>query len=127
MREVGDAADVSDRMQAGDELQQEPRPDDETRGKPREEDDDEDADARPWIEDDQRWITTGDDMDTDEALRMACREMVALLMRRLKIPFEEAYMLASIRADLGVCQACDPGRFPVTTRMSYDSRVKNDA
>lgn len=83
--------------------------------------------ARPWIEDDQRWITTGDDMDTDEALRMACREMVALLMRRLKIPFEEAYMLASIRADLGVCQACDPGRFPVTTRMSYDSRVKNDA
>lgn len=78
--------------------------------------------ARPWIEDEERWITTGDDVNTDEALRMACREMVALLMRQLKISFEEAYMLASIRADLAVCQACDPGRFPVTTRMSYEFR-----
>ncbi len=84
--------------------------------------------ARPWMEDDARWITTGDGMDTDEALRMACREMVALLMRRLKISFEEAYMLASIRADLAVCQACDPGRFPVTTRMSYEFQlVDSDA
>jgi acetamidase/formamidase len=83
--------------------------------------------GRPWLEDDARWITTGDGMETGEALRMACREMVALLMRRLKISFEQAYMLASIRADLAICQACDPERFPVTTRMSYEfQRVEND-
>lgn len=74
---------------------------------------------RPWIEDSELWITTGDSMDTNEALRIACSQMVSLLMRRLNIGFEEAYMLASLRADLAICQACDPGHFPVTTRMSY--------
>jgi amidase len=75
---------------------------------------------RPWMEDAARWITTGDGIDTNAALRMACDEMVSLLMRRLDISFEEAYMLASLRADLAICQSCDPGRFPVTTRMVYE-------
>ncbi|HZT33577.1 MAG TPA: acetamidase/formamidase family protein [Bryobacteraceae bacterium] len=75
--------------------------------------------ARPWIEFGELWITTGEDMDTNRALRIACDEMVSLLMRRLGISFEEAYMLASVRADLAICQSCDPGRFPVTTRMVY--------
>jgi amidase len=75
---------------------------------------------RPWIEIDGRWITTGDDADAGVAMKMACSEMVRLLMKRLGISFNDAYMLASIGADLAVCQACDPGRFPVTTRMSYE-------
>lgn len=75
---------------------------------------------RPWIETgDGGWVTTGDNLDVGRALRMACDEMVDLLMRRLNLSFEDAYMLASVRADLGICQACDPGNFPVTTRMSY--------
>jgi amidase len=77
---------------------------------------------RPWIETaDGRWVTTGEDCDTSKALRMACEEMVNLLMRKLLLTFEDAYMLASLRADLGICQCCDPARFPVTTRMSYPS------
>ena len=75
---------------------------------------------RPWIETaDGEWVTTGDGLDIGMALRMACDEMVDLLMRRLHLSFEDAYMLATIRADLGVCQACDPGKFPATTRMCY--------
>jgi len=75
---------------------------------------------RPWIEYDGRWITTGDNPDPAVALKMACAEMIGLLMRRLGISFNDAYMLASVRADLAICQCCDPGRFPVTTRMSYE-------
>jgi amidase len=75
---------------------------------------------RPWIETaDGDWVTTGDGVDIGMALRTACDEMVSLLMRRLQLSFEEAYMLASIRADLGICQACDPGNFPATVRMCY--------
>jgi len=74
---------------------------------------------RPWLEYDGKWITTGDDPDAGTALRMACQEMVSLLQKRLEISFAEAYMLASVQADLGICQSCDPGHFPVTTRMVY--------
>lgn len=76
--------------------------------------------SRPWIETaNGDWVTTGDSVDIGVALRTACDEMVNLLMRRLQLSFEDAYMLASIRADLGICQACDPGNFPATVRMCY--------
>jgi amidase len=75
--------------------------------------------SRPWLEYGGLWITTGDAMDPATAMRIACDEMVSLLMRRLGLTLEEAYMLASIRADLAICQSCDPGRFPLTTRMTY--------
>jgi amidase len=76
--------------------------------------------SRPWIEtDDGKWITTGDDLDMATASRIACDEMVNLLMKKLSLSFEDAYMLASVRADLRICQSCDPGKLPVTTRMEY--------
>jgi len=76
--------------------------------------------SRPWIEtDDGRWITTGDDIDMAAASRMACNEMVNLLMKKLSLSFEDAYMLASIRANLVICQSCGPGKLPVTMRMEY--------
>ena len=76
--------------------------------------------SRPWIEtDDGKWITTGDDADMATAARIACDEMVTLLMKKLSISFEDAYMLASVRADLRICQSCGPGKLPVTTRMEY--------
>ena len=65
------------------------------------------------------WVTTGDGLDIGTALQTACDEMVNLLMQRLQLSFEDAYMLASVRADLGICQACDPGKFPATVRMCY--------
>ncbi|MBM3238747.1 acetamidase [Candidatus Poribacteria bacterium] len=75
--------------------------------------------TRPWIETaDGRWVTTGDDLDPEQAMRIACEEMVNLLMKRWNLSFEEAYMLVTAYADLAICQACQPGEFPLTTRMS---------
>ncbi len=75
---------------------------------------------RPWIEaEDGSWITTGDDPDVARALRIASEEMVDLLMVRYSLTFEEAYMLATVRADLGICQCCEPGTVPATTRMTF--------
>jgi amidase len=76
--------------------------------------------SRPWIEtDDGKWITTGDDLDMATASRIACDDMVNLLMKKLSLSFEDAYMLASIRANLAICQSCGPGKLPVTVRMEY--------
>jgi amidase len=82
--------------------------------------------SRPWIEtSDGRWVTTGDSLDAEEAMRIASEEMVKLLMRNWKLSFEEAYMLVTARGDLGICQACQPGKIPVTTRMSIPSSLGN--
>lgn len=80
--------------------------------------------SRPWIETaDGRWVTTGDDPDPTSALQIACDEMVDRLMAHLSLSFEEAYMLVTARGDLAICQACQPGVFPVTTRMSFDPTI----
>jgi amidase len=77
--------------------------------------------SRPWLETAKGgWVTTGDGLDLAAALRTACDEMVNLLMRRLGLSFADAYMLAGIRAHLGICQACDPGQFPASVRMLYE-------
>jgi amidase len=75
----------------------------------------------PWIKTKEaRWVTTGDDLDPAIAMQMACDEMVDKVMQQLNLSFEEAYMLVTARGDLGICQACQPGLFPVTTRMVFD-------
>ncbi len=75
--------------------------------------------SRPWIETPDLWVTTGDDMDPAEALRIAAGEMARLLQRQLKVGFEEAYMLISARGDVQICQICSPGSYPVTTRAVF--------
>ena len=75
--------------------------------------------SRPWIERPESWITTGDDPDPAAALRTAADEMAELLQRKLHVTFEEAYMLMSAACDVQICQACDPGNFPVTTRAVF--------
>jgi amidase len=80
--------------------------------------------TRPWIETaDGRWVTTGDDPDPEQAMRIAVEEMVNRVMRAWGLSFEEAYMLVTARADLIICQACQPGDFPVTTRVSLEKLV----
>jgi amidase len=77
--------------------------------------------TRPWIETaDGRWVTTGDDPDPVRAMRLAVEEMVNRIMRAWDLSFEEAYMLVTARGDLTLCQACQPGDFPVTTRVSLE-------
>lgn len=77
--------------------------------------------TRPWIEtSDGRWVTTGEALDPEQAMRIAVEEMVDRLMEAWGLSFEEAYMLVTARADLGICQACQPGEFPVTARVSLE-------
>ena len=79
---------------------------------------------RPWIESSTGcWVSTGDDPDPEVAMRMATEEMVDMVMHRKKLTFEEAYMLVTACGDLTICQACQPGSFPVTTRMTLNPRM----
>lgn len=75
--------------------------------------------SRPWIETPDCWVTTGDHVDPAQALRIAAEEMCLLLEKRLGLSFHEAYMLMSARGDVQICQICEPGDFPVTTRAVF--------
>jgi amidase len=74
---------------------------------------------RPWIESNNHWVTTGDDPDPAKALKIAATEMVLLLQDKLNLSFEDTYMLMSASCDVQICQACDPGKFPITTRAVF--------
>lgn len=71
---------------------------------------------RPLIETANHWVTTGDGESLAAAARLAAGEMVDLLQARLGLCFEDAYMLMSAAVDVQICQCCEPGEFPVTTR-----------
>lgn len=71
---------------------------------------------RPLIETPDYWVTTGDGDSLAAAARLAANEMVDLLQERLGLSFEDAYMLMSAAVDVQICQCCEPGEFPVTTR-----------
>ena len=79
--------------------------------------------SRPLIETPEYWVATGEHRDMVLAMRMAAEEMAHLLQRRLNISFEEAYMLISAAVDIQVCQCCDPGVFPVTTRAVVSKEI----
>lgn len=78
---------------------------------------------RPLIETPQHWVTTGDGESLAEAARMAAEEMVDLLQARLNLSFEDAYMLMSAAVDVQICQCCEPGAFPVTTRAVVSKEI----
>ena len=78
---------------------------------------------RPRIETAEYWVTTGDHMDLAEAARIAAEEMVALMQERSNMDFETAYMLMSGVVDVQICQCCEPGAFPVTTRAVISKEV----
>ncbi len=71
---------------------------------------------RPLIETADHWVTTGDGESLAAAARLAADQMVDLLQARLGLSFEDAYMLMSAAIDVQICQCCEPGEFPVTTR-----------
>ncbi len=50
--------------------------------------------------------------------------MARFLQNRLYLSFEDAYMLMSTACDVQICQACDPGNFPVTARAVYPRRTE---
>ena len=72
---------------------------------------------RPWIEFPDCWITTGDGPGIADAIRVAAEEMAHLLMRRLGLSADEAYMLLSVRGDARVSQCAEPTVVAATARM----------
>ena len=71
---------------------------------------------RPLIETPELWVTTGEHEDLGLAARMAAEEMVLLMQEKGSLSFEQAYMLMSAAVDVQICQCCEPGEFPTTTR-----------
>lgn len=72
---------------------------------------------RPWIDLPDSWITTGDGPNIADAIRVAAEEMAHLLMRRLGLSADDAYMLLSIRGDARVSQCAEPAVVAATARM----------
>jgi len=65
---------------------------------------------RPVVETPKEWMALASAPTLDEAARLATRDGVDLLSRGAKLPWDEAYMLASIACDLRISQAVDPWR-----------------
>ncbi len=78
---------------------------------------------RPLIETADCWVTTGEHDDLAAAARMAAEEMVRLMQEKGGLSFEEAYMIMSGAVDVQICQCCEPGEFPVTTRAVIAKEV----
>jgi amidase len=62
------------------------------------------ASARPWIETDDDWVTTGSGPTLERAVEMAVEELTRLLMARLGCSRTEAFLLVSARGDVRIGQ-----------------------
>lgn len=63
------------------------------------------------------WISHGTATEYPDALREACREAAKLLAGEWGLSMEDAFILLSIRADVGVAQACKPSPFATIARV----------
>lgn len=63
---------------------------------------------RPMIETPTSWLSYAAARTLDEAAKLATSDMVRFMMDRCGIDFEEAYMLASVAANLRISQVVDP-------------------
>lgn len=65
---------------------------------------------RPVVETRDAWLVLASAPTLDEAARLAAKDGVDLLARGARLPWSEAYMLASIACDLRISQDVDPWR-----------------
>src|SRR5947208_8655836 len=65
---------------------------------------------RPIVETPEAWLTLASAPTLDDAAKLATHDGVAFLARGADLPWDEAYMLASIACDLGISQDVDPWR-----------------
>lgn len=63
---------------------------------------------RPMVETPTSWITYAAAKTLDVAAKIATSDMVKFIMNSRCVDFEEAYMLASVAADLRISQVVDP-------------------
>lgn len=71
----------------------------------------------PVSETGDAWISHGTAPDYPEAMREACREAAALLRSQWGMSYEDAFIFLSVRADVGVAQACKPSPFASIARV----------
>ena len=71
---------------------------------------------RPWLTLPAAWVSYGHAPDLEEAIRVATRDMIAILGVRLGLGREDAYMLISACGDVGIGQACG-GNLDRTARV----------
>jgi amidase len=64
--------------------------------------------ARPMIETPTEWISYAAAKTLDQAAKLATQDMVRFISHSRGCDFEEAYMLASVAADLKISQVVDP-------------------
>jgi len=74
---------------------------------------------RPMIETPTKWISYAAAKTLDDAAKLAATDLVRFISERRGIDFEEAYMIASVAANLGVSQVVDP---LVAAKMSISKR-----
>src|SRR5947199_7008547 len=65
---------------------------------------------RPIVETPEAWLTLASAPTLDDAAKHATHVSVAILARGADLPWDEAYMLASIACDLRISQVVDPWR-----------------
>ncbi|HEX7392709.1 MAG TPA: acetamidase/formamidase family protein [Thermoplasmata archaeon] len=74
---------------------------------------------RPMIETRTEWIAYAAARTLDDAARLATHDLVTFVANRLGTDFEEAYMLASVAANLRISQVVDP---LMAARMSISKK-----
>jgi amidase len=74
---------------------------------------------RPMIETSNEWLTYAAARSLDEASRIATTDMVRFIQNKRGTDFEEAYMLASLVANLRISQVVDP---LMAARMSISKK-----
>jgi amidase len=74
---------------------------------------------RPMIETPIEWLSFAAAKTLDEAARLATSDMVRFIQDRRGIDFEEAYMIASVAANLKISQVVDP---LMAAKMSISKR-----
>jgi len=73
---------------------------------------------QPIVETGTAWMTHADGDRLEPAIRTACEQMLDLLVEEWGLGPEEAFMLMSVQADIGICQCASPGDFPCVVRVS---------
>ncbi len=63
------------------------------------------APKRPWIENAEAWISTGQGETLDDAVHEAVEEMIGILMRELRLDRTDAYLMISARGDVRIGQS----------------------
>ena len=73
----------------------------------------------PVTELDDRWVVHGTHFEFMDAMQLACEEAARMLVDEWKLSMEDAFIFLSVACDVGVAQACKPGKgFETIARVS---------